>query len=115
MMTVSHKFVEYIPEVIEDNTLYISIEFATATHNCVCGCGNRVVTPLSPTDWELRFDGDTVSLDPSIGNWSYDCKSHYWIIKNKVYMADKWDDEEIESNRRYDSKNKKTYYKRKKE
>lgn len=31
--------------------------------------------------WTLIFDGDTVSLDPSIGNWSFHCQSHYLIVR----------------------------------
>ena len=86
MKTMQHKFVEFIPDVIEEGVLYISIEYCTAIHKCVCGCGNEVVTPLSPTDWELTFNGKTVSLDPSIGNWSFKCQSHYWIAKNSIRL-----------------------------
>ncbi len=78
------KFVEFIPGELEANTIYISIPYATAIHNCCCGCGGRVVTPLSPTDWRLIFDGRSISLEPSIGNWNYQCRSHYWIRNNRV-------------------------------
>jgi hypothetical protein len=84
---LTHEFVDYMPDVPQEGTLYISIRFATAIHKCCCGCGNEVVTPLSPTDWKLIFDGDTVSLDPSIGNWSFPCQSHYWIRRNNVVAA----------------------------
>ncbi len=50
---LKHKFVEYIPDVLEDGMVYISVEYATVTHKCCCGCGREVVTPLSPTDWKL--------------------------------------------------------------
>jgi hypothetical protein len=99
-MTIQYKFVEFIPEIIEEGILYISLEYCTAIHKCVCGCGNEVVTPLSPTDWELSFNGKSVSLYPSIGNWNFECKSHYWITKNKVRFARKWDDWEIEKGRK---------------
>jgi len=39
------------------------IEYATAVHKCACGCGKEVVTPLSPTDWKLIFDGKALSLE----------------------------------------------------
>ena len=58
----AHKFVEPIPERLEEGVLYISIHYATGMHLCACGCGHQVVTPLSPTDWEMTFDGETVSL-----------------------------------------------------
>lgn len=95
MKTLRHKFVEFIPELLEGGVLYISIEYSTAVHKCVCGCGNEVVTPFSPKDWELRFDGKTVSLNPSIGNWGFECRSHYFIIRNKIRMARRWSKREI--------------------
>jgi hypothetical protein len=45
------------------------------------------VTPLSPAGWRLQKKGDMVSLYPSIGNWNYPCKSHYWIRSNQVQWA----------------------------
>lgn len=114
MKTLNHKFVEYIPEDIEDGTIYITIKFRTAVHNCVCGCGNKVVTPLSPTNWQLTFNGESISLYPSIGNWNFDCKSHYWITNNKIRYARLWSDSEISFNRILSIENEKKYFKRKK-
>ena len=92
MKTVQHKFVETIPNTLEEGVLYISTTYCTAIHKCVCGCGNEVVTPLSPKDWKLTFDGETVSLYPSIGNWNFECRSHYFIFNNNVKHAKKWAD-----------------------
>jgi len=114
MMIVQHKFVEHIPDTLEDGVVYISIEYCMAIHKCVCGCGNEVVTPLSPTDWELSFNGKSISLYPSIGNWNFECKSHYWITNNKIKLARKWHNWEIDFARKNDSENKKKYYKKKK-
>ena len=113
MKTIQHKFVEFIPNQIEQDVLYISVEYKTAVHWCICGCGNKVVTPLSPTDWELRFNGKTVSLSPSIGNWSFECKSHYFITRNKIRFARRWEDWEIEEGRKVDTKNKNWFFKKK--
>jgi len=82
-----HQFVEYVPDQIEKGILYISTEFATASHACACGCGREVVTPISPIGWQFRCDGQGVSLTPSIGNWNYPCRSHYWIEGGRV----RWD------------------------
>jgi hypothetical protein len=112
MKILQYKFVEFMPDEIEDGTLYISIEYCTAIHKCVCGCGNEVVTPLSPTDWEFAFDGKSVSLNPSIGNWNFECQSHYWIVRNKVKHARKWTDLEIDNGRDRDSKRKKRFLKK---
>lgn len=113
MKTIQHKFVEFIPDLIEEGVLYITIEYCTAIHKCVCGCGNEVVTPLSPNDWELIFDGKTVSLSPSIGNWNFDCKSHYFITRNKIRYARRWKDWEIEDGRNEDIEKKEKYFKKK--
>ena len=97
MMTLKHKFVEYIPDEIEDGVLYISIPFCTAIHKCVCGCRNEVVTPISRKGWKLSFDGESVSLTPSIGSWNLKCKSHYFITNNTVRFAKKRDENYKES------------------
>jgi hypothetical protein len=110
METLQHKFVSSIPDQIDELTLYISMEYRTAIHKCVCGCGNEVITPFSPTDWELNYNGDSVSLSPSIGNWSFGCQSHYWIVENKIIYASKWSKGEIEYNRNVDKKNKNKFY-----
>ena len=81
---MQHKFVDPIPDEISPDTLFISLEYGTCVHLCGCGCKNEVVTPLSPSDWKLTYDGETISLHPSIGNWSFDCRSHYFV-KNNVY------------------------------
>lgn len=103
-------FVKFIPELLEDGIIYISIDYRTAIHNCVCGCGNKVVTPFTPTDWELTFNGETVSLSPSIGNWSFDCRSHYWIKRGKIQWAGQWSQEEIEAGRRKDQITKQLHF-----
>lgn len=108
---IKPEFVEYIPDEIKDGVLYISIPFATATHRCACGCGERVVTPIRPTDWLLKWNGDEVSLYPSIGNWSIPCQSHYWIEDGKITWSKKWSNWEIEFGRKKDKKNKEEYFK----
>lgn len=107
---LQHRFVEFMPETLEDGILYISMEYSTAIHKCACGCGNKVVTPIAPTSWHLEFDGKSISLSPSIGNWSFDCKSHYWIEKNKIKWAGKWSKSEIQYGRKRDVKLKLEYY-----
>lgn len=109
-MMMQHRFVEIIPDTVEDGMLYISLKYCTAIHKCVCGCGNEVVTPISPTDWKLIFDGKTVSLSPSIGNWNFNCQSHYWIKRNEIIYAREWDKEEIQFGRANDKKRKAKYY-----
>lgn len=109
-MILKHEFVEYIPDDLTAGTVYISIVYKTALHKCVCGCGIEVVTPISPTDWQLTFNGESISLHPSIGNWSFPCRSHYWIKNGEVVWAPSWSREEIEAGRKQDALRKKEYY-----
>ncbi|WP_433828654.1 DUF6527 family protein [Actinoplanes sp. CA-015351] len=82
-----HRFVDSAPEVLDDGVLYVSIPYATALHRCACGCGNEIVTPISRTGWCLTFDGVSVTLHPSIGNWNQPCRSHYFIRQNRIQWA----------------------------
>jgi hypothetical protein len=104
------EFVRAIPEKLSEGTLYVSIEFATAAHSCACGCSREVVTPLSPTDWKITYDGVSISLFPSIGNWSFSCRSHYWIDGGRVVWADQWSDDMIAAGRARDRFTKANYY-----
>ncbi|WP_214762898.1 DUF6527 family protein [Exiguobacterium sp. s146] len=93
---MKHKFVEFIPSDIEEGTLYISIEYDVAKHKCACGCGSDIVTSLSPAQWRLIYDGETVSLQPSIGNWNHECRSHYFITNNKIQWSTSMSQHEIQ-------------------
>ncbi len=106
----NHQFVELIPEELQAGTLYVSMRFATVAHLCACGCRTKVVTPLKPTDWKLTFDGKTITLDPSVGNWSFPCRSHYWIRNNRVRWAEDWSQSRIDANRAHDRWAKERYF-----
>lgn len=103
-------FVKHIPKIVEQGLLYISMDYATAVHSCCCGCGEEVVTPFTPTDWNMTFDGETISLSPSIGSWSLPCKSHYIIRRNRIIVAGAWTNEQILKERQRDQKAKADYY-----
>ena len=101
-----------MPEVLEDGVLYVSLTYGTVAHRCCCGCGREVVTPITPTDWKLIFDGETVSLYPSIGNWNFPCRSHYWIRQNCVDWARDWPAWQIDAAAAKDRVQKEKYYSR---
>lgn len=107
------QIVEYIPEHLEEGVLYISQKYGTATHKCCCGCGEEVVTPLNPTDWSLKVEGNLVTLDPSIGNWSFACRSHYWIRRGRVIWAASMTQRQIDRIRVFDRANKEAYFRAK--
>ena len=94
-------FVHRVPSQIEEGVLYICLDCDVVIHKCACGCGEKVVLPLAPEHWQLYYDGD-VTLSPSIGNYQYECKSHYFIRKSQVVWVDS------------EEKYKKPKYKRKK-
>lgn len=51
------QFVGYMPDEFKQGILYISMRGKIVIHLCACGCGEKVVTPISPDDWKLTFDG----------------------------------------------------------
>lgn len=109
---LSHEFVSSIPAALEEAVVYVSIPYATAVHLCCCGCKNEVVTPITPTDWELIFDGETISLYPSVGNWAFACRSHYWIRRNRVVWAARWSQKRIDAKRAAERTAKDDYFSR---
>lgn len=97
--TFRHVFVDTMPEAPDPGVVYVSLAYSTAVHLCACGCGLEVVTPLSPTDWQIAYDGETLSLiggddavsrAGSIGNWSFPCRSHYLIRRGRVQWRRPW-------------------------
>lgn len=100
LMQLRHQFIDEAPDHMEAGILYVSMPYRTSLHLCCCGCGNQVALPLRPTAWKLTYDGDTITMSPSVGNWSFPCRSHYWIRNNQVEWAGSWTDDEIAAGRR---------------
>lgn len=78
------QFVKLTPPLLEDGILYVLPHFEVAIHNCMCGCGEKVVTPLGDGQWSWNYDGVNTTLSPSVGNFQYNCKSHYFLRQGKV-------------------------------
>lgn len=93
-------FVESIPDTLEPGRLYVSIEFRTTMHLCCCGCGNAVVLPLRRAAWRFTYDGEAITIAPSVGNWSFACRSHYIIKEGRVAWAAAWSADQVEAGRR---------------
>ena len=107
---LQHCFVAAIPSRLSSGVLYVAMKYGTAAHLCCCGCGAEIVTPLTPTDWSMTFDGETVSLSPSIGNWNLPCRSHYWIHRSRVTRAGDMPQALIDAGRRRDRRAKDAYF-----
>jgi hypothetical protein len=104
------RFVKVVPRELEPGILYVSMEYGTVVHSCCCGCGHEVVTPLTPTDWNLNYDGEGISLWPSVGNWNLPCQSHYIIDRNRVVECGRWSKEKIEAELNRDRTAKAKFY-----
>ena len=100
---IAPEFVESFPAQFEQGTLYVSAAYSSAAHLCACGCGTEVITPLSPAQWVLKFDGK-VSLWPSIGSWTLPCQSHYVIDRGQIVWARSFTQEQVARNRATDQK-----------
>ena len=75
-------YVDVIPDIMEQDKIYISQKYRTASHLCLCDCGREVITPLTNRGWELTELSDgKITISPSIGNFQ-SCNTHYIIIKN---------------------------------
>jgi hypothetical protein len=107
---LAHEFVDNIPERLAPGVLYVSVRYATVAHLCCCGCGSEIVTPLAPAQWQVIFDGETVSLHPSIGNWNLQCRSHYVIRNNQIIEAEQWSEEEVAYGEARDKRARAAYY-----
>ncbi|WP_085561524.1 DUF6527 family protein [Burkholderia pseudomallei] len=108
--TLEHRFVRNVPRELDPGILYVSMDYATVVHSCCCGCGEQVVTPLSPTDWKMTYDGVSISLAPSIGNWQLPCRSHYVIRQGHAIEAGPWSAAEIAAEHRRDAAAKARFY-----
>lgn len=105
MTEVTHlrpEFVTSFPTQMEHGVIYVSIEYNNCGHLCACGCGREVITPLSPAQWTITYDGENISMRPSIGNWSLPCRSHYFVHQGRVRWARDYTEHEIARNRLHD-------------
>jgi len=110
--SITPVYVDNIPDHLEEGVLYICEGYKTVVHKCCCGCGEEVVTPLSPADWSLKITGGKASLKPSIGNWDFDCRSHYWITRNQVQQSYDMTEREISYMKVKDKADKNAYVER---
>ncbi len=103
------EYVAHLPEDLAEGVLYVCDEFKLAAHRCCCGCGEEVVTPLNEAQWSVIRRGSEVSLWPSVGNWNYACRSHYWIRSNRVFDAAPMTAADIQRVNRRDRRDKDLY------
>ena len=102
------EFVHRVPAELEEGVLYVCLDCDVVIHKCACGCGEKVVLPLSPEHWNLTYDGE-VTLSPSIGNYQYECQSHYFIRNGNVVWVESFKEEFKSKKKR--KKKKKSFFK----
>lgn len=102
--------VESFPRPLAAGVLYFSERFSAAAHACACGCGREVITPLSPVQWQLKRSPRGASLRPSIGNWSFPCRSHYWITDGRVEWDADMNDHAIKAGRAFNARLRERYF-----
>jgi hypothetical protein len=102
--------VEYVPKALRPGILYFAEEFGAAVHLCACGCGEKVSTPVRPTEWTLSESAAGPTLDPSVGNWQLPCRSHYWIREGKIVWSAQWTSAQAASGRRADEERRRAYF-----
>ena len=110
MKKLKLQYVHFMPNDLDSGILYVSIEYGIAGHLCPCGCGNKIMTPLDPTEWSFYEEKGEPTLYPSIGNWQLPCRSHYWINKGRIEWSYNWTDKQVEAGRKAESEQKKQYY-----
>lgn len=104
--------VKYMPKVLEPGILYFPEEFGAAAHLCACGCGQKIRTPITPTEWKLDEHEKGPSLHPSVGNWQQKCQSHYLILEGEIVWAGKLSEKQVFSGRRQEEIRREVYFSR---
>ncbi len=85
---MTYRLVDALPPALEYGVIYISHRYKLAVHLCACGCGLEVPTKLAPEEWSFHVDKhDRISMWPSIGNWSFPCRSHYVVRNGAIQWA----------------------------
>jgi hypothetical protein len=97
-MKFERRDVEFMPKVLEPGILYVSEKYRTAAHLCACGCGEKIRTPLGPTEWSVKRGSRGPSLWPSVGSWQRPCRSHY-VIEGDVRWANQWSNAQVKAGR----------------
>src|SRR5437588_9449631 len=109
-MRLTLERVTSLPKPLQPGVLYVSDEFELCAHLCASGCGEKVILPLGPPDWNVTEESGGPILWPSVGSWQIPCQSHYVISQGDVRWCEKWTPEQIEAGRRADEAKRAAYF-----
>ncbi len=110
LSSITLQHVEYMPKQLEPGILYVSEQFSTAAHLCACGCGEKIRTPLGPTEWSVVEKAGRPSVWPSVGNWQKACRSHYIIRDGRIVWCNQWSPEQVAAGRFEEQERRKAHY-----
>lgn len=109
-MRIELQRVEFMPKELRSGVLYVSEKYSTAAHLCACGCGEKIRTPLGPTEWSVTEGRGGPSVWPSVGSWQRPCRSHYVIRDGVVSWADQWSETQVSAGKKREHLNRKAYF-----
>lgn len=109
-MKIELRRVEFMPKELEPGILYVSDKYQAAAHLCACGCGEKIRTPLGPTEWSVTEGRRGPSVWPSVGSWQRPCRSHYVIRDGAVQWARQWSDPQVLAGQQREHANRETYF-----
>lgn len=70
-------------EDMKQGEIYISEEYQTSNHLCLCGCGEQCPLPMGVEGWKHKLENSKITIMPSIQQ-RFTCKSHYIITNGKA-------------------------------
>lgn len=109
-MRIELRRVEFMPKALEPGVLYVSDKYRTAAHLCACGCGEKIRTPLGPTEWCVTEGPNGPSVRPSIGSWQLPCRSHYVIQGGVVRWAGQWNEAQVIAGRQREHHSRESHF-----
>ena len=82
---VTPRFVEQIPPgKRESGVILVCIKYGVMSLACPCGCGLTMDLSIEPHRWRIEWDGEHLSVCPSVSSSGLPCRSHYWIQSNRI-------------------------------
>lgn len=82
-MRFRYRLVDRIPKQMEEGIVYHTEEFELAGLLCACGCGHRI-TLIVPDSHRVWDEDGYATIQPSVGVFDAECKSHYVIRAGNV-------------------------------
>lgn len=83
-------YTTYFDRNVEPGELMIGHKQEIVKFLCPCGCGSEIdlfeeaYFPRKGKNWTITVNDNKVTLHPSVNMVNHKCKSHFWIVKNKV-------------------------------